>query len=298
MTGSAHAKIILIGEHSVVYGHKAMAMPLFELTTETTLLKSQENYVESALFSGKTKDAPPTLEPLKELIDSLQETYGLSPHLHTVQSTIPIGAGFGSSAALAASIVRAYRSAYDLNINEEKLFEWVQFFEKLTHVNPSGIDALSVIHDTPWVFSKEEKSPLQMTLQSYLVIADTLERTPTRESVANVARQKSEAFFTPTLNLLAAASEKAIDTITQKDVATLGILMDRFMDGLRQLGLSTDTIETYIRTAREYGALGAKLTGGGMGGCVIALAPTRVKAKAIANALEKNHGAPVWISRL
>mgnify|MGYP000391423155 CR=1 FL=1 len=298
MTGTSHAKIILIGEHSVVYGHKAIAIPVFELTTRCSLKVRKENHVTSALYTGPFTDLPETMDPLKKLAESLQNTFDLPKHEHIIESDIPVGAGFGSSAALATSVVRAYDTKYDLKIDDDALFKWVQYFERLTHDNPSGIDALTVIHDTPWIFSKEGKTPLPMHLGAYLVIADTLERTPTKESVSHVASLSGEPFFTPTLNRLGALGEKAITAIRDNDVHTLATLMTRFMEGLSQLNLSTEKTEDYIETAINHGALAAKLTGGGMGGCVIALAETLSTAKAIEKALEETHGAPVWISTL
>lgn len=298
MTGSAHAKIILIGEHSVVYGHKAIAIPVFDLTTRCTLKEDQENSVKSTLHTGNFTTLPETMNPLEKLVDSLQETYAFPPHTHTIESNIPIGAGFGSSAALATAVVRAYQAKYDLKLDDGALFKWVQYFERLTHDNPSGIDALTVIHDTPFVFSKEEKTALPMHLDAYLVIADTMERTPTKESVAHVATFGGEGFFTPLLNRLGALSEKAALSIRKNDVPKLADHMNRFMEGLRHLELSTETTDRYIETALERGALAAKLTGGGMGGCVIALTDTPDKAKSIEKAFVNTHNAPVWISRL
>ncbi len=298
MTGSAHGKILLLGEHSVVYGHKAISLPISALNTTCTLKESDENTFDSALYTGHLNALPEALHPFKRLIEALQNHYQSGAFIHTLISTMPIGAGFGSSAAAATAIVRAYDATLGLNLSKETLFDWVQSFETMVHELPSGIDALTVIHDQGFVFSKSHKTPLNLTLGAYLVIADTKTRTPTKTSVAHVARHKTTPQFKTALSALGGIAIKGETAIAQKDLESLGSLMNQSMTWLREMALSTPSIEKLIATANAHGSIGTKLTGGGLGGCIIALCETRKDAQNIERALKDLHGAPTWIAKI
>jgi|AntRauTorckE6833_2_1112554.scaffolds.fasta_scaffold04166_5 mevalonate kinase len=298
MRGKAHGKIIVIGEHSVVYGHLALSVPVSQLSTICTLEKSDVNHFESTLYSGKTSGFPTALEPIRDLIETLQRSLNIKQAFtHFIESNIPIDAGFGSSAALALAVVRAYDAQFSMELSSHNLFEWVQYFERLTHDTPSGIDALSVIHDTPWLFSKTDKRALSFDLNAYLVIADTLERTPTKKSVKSVASLKHTASFYPIMNHLGDITQNAYEAMMARDINALGKYMNQSMDGLRTLNLSTNRIDAFTETALVNGAKGAKLTGGGMGGCIIALCDTLKAAKSVEHALITTHNAPTWITK-
>ncbi|MFW5893403.1 MAG: mevalonate kinase, partial [Bacillota bacterium] len=108
MRGHAHGKIILVGEHSVVYGHPAIAMPFEAGRVTCRLEKGGDDWLVSHFHEGPLESAPSLFDPIKTLILTLQKHLGIGPFIHEIKSEIPVGAGLGSSAAIAAAVIRAY----------------------------------------------------------------------------------------------------------------------------------------------------------------------------------------------
>ncbi|MFW6298095.1 MAG: mevalonate kinase [Bacillota bacterium] len=298
MKGHAHGKIILIGEHSVVYGHPAIALPFKAGETRCRLETHSEDRITSPFYNGLLNDADETFAPIVLLIRTLRKALGIGPFNHVLESDIPVGAGLGSSAAIAAAIVRAYYASANVSLTDALLFKWVQYSEKNAHDNPSGIDALTVIHDHPWYFTKARKEPLDGRLDAFLVVADSQERTPTRDAVRHVASQQGTYRFNAAMEIL---SKRVIDSkaaYKDGDLLSLGKAMNQAMEALFSLGLSTKKLDALIKTAKMNGALAAKLSGGGMGGCMIALCENDVTARKVQNALEKNYGTRTWVTRI
>lgn len=298
MNGRAHGKIILIGEHSVVYGHPAIALPLKAGRAHCSLEKHSGDWMGSRYYEGPLDDALTMLAPLNDLIRRLRLELGIGPFKHVLKSNIPIGAGLGSSASIAAAIIRAYYAASGTQLTDEHLFEWIQFSEKNAHDNPSGIDALTVMHEHPWYFTKTHREALQETLGAYLVVADTLERTATKDAVRHVASQKETQHFSVAMKELEQHAIESRTAYQKRDLTTLGEHMNGAMEALASLGLSTAKLDAFIKTAKLNGALAAKLSGGGMGGCIIALCRDERDAIKVQNALETSFETTTWITKL
>jgi mevalonate kinase len=218
-----------------------------------------------------------------------------------VRATIrlPGGGGLGSSAALGVATARALAPVVTGRplANDETLaaaFAW----ERVFHGNPSGIDHTVAAHGGAGVYSKAAGfQPVEVRAPLRLLVADTGERTSTREMVESVARQharRPEA-TEQTFDAIASLVRNGALALTAGDGRGLGQLMDLNQALLASLLLSTERTERLCRAAREAGALGAKLTGGGGGGCIIAL-PGEHEA-AVRTALEEL-GAPVFATEL
>ncbi|MFW5913573.1 MAG: mevalonate kinase [Bacillota bacterium] len=298
MRGHAHGKIILIGEHSVVYGHPAIAMPFEAGSVVCRLEKGSGDWLASRFHEGPLESAGALFNPIKTLIHTLQEELGIGPFIHRLRSDIPVGAGLGSSAAIAAAVIRAYYNEAHIALDDERLFDWIQFSETRAHENPSGIDALTVMHEDPWFFTKTHKEPIETTLGAYLVIADTLERTATKKAVAHVARHKGTDLFNTAMETLKNRVIASRSALEEENIQTLAEAMNDAMKALVSLGLSTPAINAFIATAKLNGALAAKLTGGGMGGCIIALCENETIAHEVRNGLKKNFKTKTWITRI
>lgn len=291
-----------MGEHSVVYGEPAIALPFYATQIVVTIEPAKESLIDSSYFSGKLQEAPASLSNLQQLIKKLQDFFlDLAGVKITIESTIPPERGMGSSAAVAVALTRSYFDYKDVPLSDVQLLSFVNFSEKIAHGNPSGIDAAATSGTSPLYFIKgQTMDAFPLNLDAYLVVADTGIKGQTRAAVADVAKlmQTDETKYLKLTALLGVLTEEARNAIINNNALHLGKLMDRAHHCLQHLTVSNDTLDHLADTAITNGALGAKLTGGGRGGCLIALAEDRKAAEKIATALEQQGAVKVWIQKL
>ena len=297
--GKAPGKIILFGEHAVVYGQPAIAIPVLDVTATariTPILGAAPGKVHiqahdiqlDTLLSDLPED-----HPLAAAIRAtLQEITPNHTPSFTIQldSTIPISAGMGSGAAVTVAIIRALSAFLGRPLPNERISELAYEIEKLHHGTPSGIDNTVVTFQKPVYFQRDE--PLQtlaLTQPTYWVIADTGEKTPTRETVADVRalHDKSPEACDVLFSEIGQIVRDARLALSQGDIESLGALMNRNQALLQELQVSSPRLEKLITAAREAGAVGAKLSGGGRGGNLIALAPREKVAQVEKHLLEE-----------
>jgi mevalonate kinase len=301
--GSATGKIILMGEHSVVYGEPAIAFPFRETAITVNVTPDTDMYLDCLYFSGKLIDAPKHLESVRSVIYHTLKELNHSETLHIViSSTIPAERGMGSSAATAVAVVRALYDYFGVSCPSEKLLPLVNLAEKIAHGNPSGIDAAATSGDQPIYFIKGqafEVFPMNLT-NSYLIVADTGIKGQTRAAVSDVAQlfeqdKKTAARHISTLGQLTVQAKAAI---LADDSYRLGQIMTEAQAHLSALTVSNDNLDQLIQVALSVGALGAKLTGGGRGGCMIALAASKTVAQTVAAAIKDAGAKACWIQSL
>lgn len=302
--GTAHGKIILIGEHAVVYNMPAIALPF--LATSITVKVSEkpgETYITSDYFSGYLSETPETLEGFKEALLMVADYLDISEQgLNIeVQSLIPAERGMGSSAAVATALVKALFNYFDEDLPEEILKDFVDTAEKITHGNPSGIDTTVVNSLNPIYFKKgQAPSSIPLNMDGFLIAADTGVKGNTKEAVSDVGRLVETAKH-QTMNVVTRIGEltnQAKDAIMENNVPILGDIMNQTHSLLKQLTVSSSELDKLVQAALQSGAAGAKLTGGGRGGCMIALAKTKDHAQAIAQALEQAGAIKTWVHPL
>ncbi len=297
--GKAPGKIILFGEHAVVYGQPAIAIPVMDvcatarvlpiLTEEAGRVRVQANDIHlDALLDDLPADHP--------LAAAIRATLGEITPQHTpsftlqLDSNIPISAGMGSGAAVTVAIIRALSAFLGRPLPNERISTLAYEVEKLHHGTPSGIDNTVVTYQKPVYFQQDEPlQTLSIAQPSFWVIADTGEKTPTRETVAAVRAgyQADPAGYQSIFDAIGAIAREARQTLSAGDLAHLGQLMNENQSYLEQLQVSSPALEALINTARGAGAAGAKLSGGGRGGNMIALVPpekTRQVSAALQNA--------------
>jgi len=294
--GKAPGKIILFGEHAVVYGQPAIAIPVLNVTatarvtpilgTEAGKVHIQAHDIQlDTLLSDLPED-----HPLAAAIRAtLQEITPNHTPAFTIQldSKIPIAAGMGSGAAVTVAIIRALSAFLGRPLPNERISELAFEIEKLHHGTPSGIDNTVVTFQKPVYFQRGE--PLQtltLTQPTYWVIADTGEKTPTWETVADVRALHDESPETcdTIFAEIGQITQEARLALSQGDLDRLGSLMNRNQALLQDLQVSSPRLEKLITAAHEAGAVGAKLSGGGRGGNMIALVP-REKVSQVENHL-------------
>jgi mevalonate kinase len=280
-TATAPGKIILIGEHAVVYGRPAIAAPVWEVTATATIQ-------DRAIGSGCLLSAPDidlcaplaTLgedQPLALIARLALGRLGL-PHepdwAIEVRSTIPIASGLGSGAALSTALVRAIYAHASQPITPQEVSALVFESERLYHGTPSGIDNTVIAHGQPiWFVRGEPPVPFAPQKPLSLVIADSGIRAPTKATVGDVRRgwQANLPQYERWFDAIGAIAQAARQAIEVGDARRLGHLFDENQSLLEAIGVSSPPLEALITAAKTAGALGAKLSGGGRGGNVIAL---------------------------
>ena len=285
--GQAHSKIILIGEHAVVYGYPAISLPLLEVEVTCRVVPAatpwrlfEEDTLSMAVYAS--------LEYLniKEACIRCQ-----------IDSAIPEKRGMGSSAAISIAAIRAVFDYYQAELPHDVLEILVNRAEMIAHMNPSGLDAKTCLSDHPIRFIKNVGfEELAMDLLAYLVIADTGVYGHTREAVQVVQSKGKDAL--PFLHALGDLTQQAEEAIKARDAVILGEILTKAHGNLKEIGVSSLEADALVETALQNGALGAKMSGGGLGGCIIALVADYQQAQDLAERLEEKGAVQTWIESL
>lgn len=295
-TASAPGKAILLGEHSVVYGKPAIAIPVSQLRVEVTIesfhCPPDEIWIDSPVVRlyKNVKDLPAE-HPLRMAIDlTIEEcqTRHFPGLMIRINSSLPIGGGMGSGAAVSCALVRALSNFLDGQpLPTETINHLVFEVEKIHHGNPSGVDNTVITYEQPIFFRRSEPMKrIIVTTPIHLVIADTGINSATSAMVNGVRKryeQNKEAYqhlFDSIENLVNTA-HKAIET---GDIATLAETMNENHRLLQALEVSSFSLDRLVKMAKSSGALAAKLIGAGGGGNMIALC-TAETTKQVSQAL-------------
>jgi mevalonate kinase len=279
--GRAPGKVILCGEHAVVYGRPALAVPVSQVIAEAVVEPAAPDtgltLVAADLGQEISFEGAPAQHPLVEAARLTLAELGLSeppPWRVVLHSSVPIAGGLGSGAAVSAALARALADAAGHPLSPAALSAIVYQVEILHHGTPSGIDNSVVCYEQP-VYFVRGKAPQTFSIgRSFtLAIANTGIASPTREAVADVrrAREHQRARFDSLFDRIAAIVEQARVAIEDGIPEALGPMMDENHALLREMGVSDPVLDTLAEVARRAGAGGAKLSGAGRGGNLIAL---------------------------
>lgn len=293
-TGEAPGKVILVGEHAVVYARPAIAVPVWETRATASVLQSPRG-------SGCTIDAHDMgeelllaeageREPLALVTRLALQQLGLGPDPDwriQVRSDIPVASGMGSGAAVSAAVVRAIFREAGTEPEPETVSALVYASEEIHHGTPSGIDNTVVAYGRPVWFVRGQQPEVFSSARTFaLAIADSGMASSTRVMVEGVRarRERSQQAYHACFDEIGEISRKARAAIEAGRPEALGPLFDRNQRLLEQIGVSTPQLEHLVQAAREAGAGGAKLSGAGGGGNVIALV-TAERVEAVSDAL-------------
>ncbi len=284
---SAPGKIILFGEHAVVYARPAIAVPVFQVRAEAVVERAEIDGVEiDAADLARRYDAreAPADDPLAAIIRSTCARLGVEPRgvRVRVHSTIPMASGLGSGAAVSVAVARALTRFFVQPLADAEISALAYQVEKLHHGTPSGIDNTVIAFEQPVYFVRGQPvESFRVARPFTLAIADTGVAAPTKIAVGDVRRAweveraRCEALF----DEIGAIARTARAAIERGEVDALGPLMDANQEWLRALGVSSPEIEILVDAARRAGARGAKLSGAGRGGNVIALIDDSVRVR-------------------
>ena len=285
--GQAHSKIILIGEHAVVYGYPAISLPLLEVEVTCKVVPAESPW---RLYEEDTLSM--AVYASLEYLDITEACIRCE-----IDSAIPEKRGMGSSAAISIAAIRAVFDYYQADLPHDVLEILVNRAEMIAHMNPSGLDAKTCLSDQPIRFIKNVGfTELEMDLSAYLVIADTGVYGHTREAIQVVQNKGKDAL--PFWHALGELTQQAEDAISQKDAEELGQILSQAHLHLKEIGVSSPEADHLVETALSHGALGAKMSGGGLGGCIIALADNLTHAQELAERLEEKGAVQTWIESL
>jgi mevalonate kinase len=276
--GRGFGKLILFGEHAVVYGVPAIVASL-RIGASATLTPAAQTSLNLMDDSGRIVASAAPLEngtPLERAFCGLIASLGATDDFQVnVTLEVPMGVGMGSSAAMAASVARAF--AGRLGLSDEAVQSAVAASEAVFHGSASGIDQAAAL--TGGVFSFERGTPPRMSvIQMQPVEIVVIEAGPpalTSDMVNGVAlrlqrRKKAGPLL---LSAIRELVDEAIPALRAGDWSSVAELMEINHGLLKALGVSTPALDAACADALAAGALGAKITGAGGGGCVIALVP-------------------------
>jgi len=289
---SAPAKVILFGEHFVVYDKLAIVMAI-DLYSHVTATKRSDNLIRiisdlgyTGQFQGNTYrgesggiEGRRILEPIKlaseAVLKRLDSKYGVNLY---IDSKIPVAVGLGSSGACAVATVAATSCLFGLDLSIDEMSQLPFRAEEYVHIKPSGIDQTISTYGGVLKYKRSEGiSPLKIDSDVPLVIGNTRMLRNTGQLVKRV-RDKRDRFpilMNSIMNLGDLLSKNAEEALIQGDMNRLGELMDINQGLLSAIDVSSLQLEELIFASRMAGALGAKLTGAGGGGCMVAISSNK-----------------------
>lgn len=298
-----HGKVILFGEHAVVHGCPALAMALGR-GARATAEPSDVDCLEVEPFGTRLWLDRPADGPHAQL----QEAFALAlddvptdrpPLRVAARLEVPAGAGLGASAALSVAIARAIDGALGRSRTEAQIAETSLRWERVFHGNPSGVDsAMAASGGVAQFVRGQPLQPVTVPGPLPLVVGHSGQAPSTRAMVQSVERQL-QAEPDNVRGIFADIETIVVDgrsALERGDLGRLGQLMTRNQQLLDRLSLSTTRLEEMCRATIGAGALGAKLTGGGGGGCMIALAADFAAAEGIAAHLRDEFDAEAFLA--
>ena len=319
--GKAPGKAILFGEHAVVYGQPAIAVPVTGVQARATVtcgtpgsgvwlvcsdLPAPDGGSVGRRYPLRQAAADDPLRAAVALAlahfgGSEPATPALEPDIVlTITSTIPIARGLGSGAAVATAVMRGLAAFFGRQPAPDEESGLVYEVEKLFHGTPTGIDNTVVAHQRPIYFVRSEGMTLLHVGSPFrLVIADSGVPSSTREVVGCVRQgwQSDPQRYETLFDAIGAIARAARHLIEEGDWQSSARLMDDNQALLEELGVSSPALERLIAAARAAGALGAKLCGAGRGGAVLA-AVERHKIAAVTDALRAAGAAQTMVTEV
>lgn len=302
--GRAYGKVILIGEHSVVYGEPAISIPFLPAKTEVVVRESLgEVKIDCDFYKGTLKNSKEDLYGVRTIVEKI--VYDLKKELINfniqINTTIPVERGMGSSAAVAVAVTKGLYDFFDIKLPLEDLIKYTDISEKIIHGNSSGLDAATIIGEKSLYYIKGEKfMPFKFNLDSYLIVADSGEIGNTKKAVEGVRNLLNRDYINTKkiIKDLGKLSKDAKYFMENNKSVELGEVMLKSQKKLYSLNVSNEKLDSLVSRAMKEGAFGAKLTGGGQGGSMIALGKDKETAIKISKGLLDEGARETWISNL
>jgi len=281
-SGYGFGKTILFNEHFVVYGIPAIASAINYRTV--AIVEPSEKDIFEDRRKGTAGYSQAKMAQQMEAIGIIKRELSVKNGLHIVlEGDLPAFSGIGASAANSVAIARAIADEYGLKLSDEEINRIAYKAEKAFAGTPSGIDNTAATYggliwfkrstdpysDEPPMVERIKTKPFDMLLANSGVVADTKKVIEGVRERREKNKDRYDRIFEQAENI-AYEARKALET---DDLERVGKLMNEDHKLLQQIGVSSDALDNMVELALKAGALGAKLTGGGVGGCMIALTP-------------------------
>jgi mevalonate kinase len=294
--GIGFGKAILFNEHFVVYGIPSIVSAIGKYTVSKI-----EEIPQSGWKINDNRKATPRykedkIDQQKDSIDRILKKLDVDLSKKgieiTLEGSLYCASGVGASAASCVAIARALSDHFDLNLSDEEINEAAYEGEKGYHGTPSGIDnTASTFGGLIWFERADEVKMDKISIANpiEIVLGNTGKVANTSAAVAGVRerKEKNPDKYKEIFNRAENIAYLAKNALLNEDLTELGKLMNENHKLLQQIEVSSKELDFLVKLARDQGALGAKLTGGGLGGNILALTPGRDLQDDVANAIEK-----------
>ena len=284
-TGTACGKVILLGEHAVVFGRSALAVPIPDAVHATVGAGDGTNHLHAPGWGIQQtwRHGDAEIDGAAAIVDCIATRSGIdrTPLNIEIESAIPIGAGLGSSAAFAVAVLRALDQFAGLGLSDDDVNAIAFECESITHGTPSGIDNSIATFGRPVLFRKGPEGTmriLDIARDIPMLVASCRARGRTKEMVENVSRRyaAAPAAYDTIFDQMNDLAESGATALADGDFEALGAMMNMCHGLLNAIEVSTPELETMVHLARSAGASGAKLTGAGGGGSIVVLCPDTI----------------------
>jgi mevalonate kinase len=296
--GSGFGKVILFGEHFVVHGVPGIVSAI-DSTVDAEVKKIGEGITVKDERKGAKGYTEKKRTQQKESIERMLKTMRINPEKASLEiwlgGNLPGFSGIGASAASSVAIARAIAEEFEMKLSDEKINEIAYEAEKAYAGTPSGIDNTAATYGGLIWFKRNLsggpntierlriREPVEIVIGNTGIVADT------KEMVAGVAERKKRnpEKYNPLFKQAEELAFTARKALEEFDLRKVGKLMNENHRLLQEIEVSCKELDYLVNLAREQGALGAKLTGGGGGGCMVAMTPRKELQEAVATAMEK-----------
>ena len=307
----APGKTILTGEHFAVLGAPAVAMAInlysqveakptghahVEVEADIPLYATSITNRNLALSDARNMLAPLRLAAETTLKHLRRIRNGVNVN---VECEIPIGAGLGSSASINVAIISAVSRSFGVRLDKKDICKLAFTPENVLHGRSSGVDQATCSYGGIIQFTRPfNVKPVRIREPPKILVCDTGIHHSTKNLVGAVLKRskKQKANFQRYISQVKQISHSAVKALETQDTTMLGSLMYENHELLKKVGVSHPMLDKFVETARKAGALGAKLTGAGGGGCILALYEDSRSRKGIVQALRKQGGYPYNVS--
>ena len=280
----APAKAIVTGEHFVVHGAWALAAAL-PRKVRVTVEPSSKFEVISDLFEDA---GPRELLPVSRVVEEMAREFSSKPNVRVkISSDVPGGAGLGSSAATMVAVASAFSKLNSLKLTVPELIDCAMVGERKIHGNPSGIDPAICAHGGVILFrTRADPKKVSFDGTRSLILSYSGLKRNTKGQIGHVSKMKDRypGMFETLAAGISELSLRASEMLQTDDMKGLGTLLTVNHAALMSLGVSNDALDEMVDLLISLGSYGAKLTGAGGGGSVLAVAPEG-KQKSIVSGL-------------
>ena len=283
ISATAPGKIILFGEHAVVYGYPAIAAPVTQVRAKAFVLANPTEKTGLVEIDAPDIDLHTSLSNLpgdhpfvilfSNLLDRL-DIKAMPACQVRITSSIPVAAGLGSGAAVSIALGRAISSFLGHPMPDDQISDLAFQVEKRYHGNPSGVDNTVITYSQPVYYTRGQPfERLRLANSITLLIADSGIQSSTSRVVEDVrlAREADPQHYNQLFEIIGQITTQAREIITKGRILELGTLMVKNHQALKELGVSCPELDRLVEAAINTGAPGAKLCGAGRGGNMIVL---------------------------